>query len=441
MGSLFSKIFLAFWLSLILLGVALFSAQRQLGDRELESTRQWLTAHADTAAGLHASGGIAAVQTWLRGLRHTERRPVFLLDEAGRPLLRQRPHRDWRSDIPMQAGVHKTAPGRFLILVELPDTRPALLLGTMVDLGRLAGLAPPVRIAIALAVSGLVSLLLAAMLSRPLRRLRRAAQALAAGDLEARAGGHGRDEIGALARDFDYMADRMRGMLDSQRRLLRDVSHELRSPLARLRVALELAEQNPARPDTLARIGKEADELERLVTDLLSLARLESGQVELQRTRLSLSGLLKSVVTDADFEAGARQRRVELRIREDGHVMGDAVLLRSAIENVVRNAVRHSPEQGCVEVELRGSGGELCIEVRDRGEGVPETELARMFEPFTRIAEARDRHSGGFGLGLSITGQVLAAHGGRVEARNREEGGLCVRLCLPACMAAGQGGL
>ena len=409
MGSLFSKIFLAFWLSLILLGIVLFGAERHLGDRELEATHQWLSAHADTASGLYATGGVPAVQGWLHGLRQAENRPVFLLDDSGRPLLRQRPHREWRGDLPMQAGVHRIAPGRFLILVELPDTQPALLLGTMVDLGRLAGLAPSLRIAIALLVSGLVSLLLAAMLSRPLRRLRQAAQALASGDLDARAGGHGRDEIGALARDFDLMAERLRGMLHSQRRLLRDVSHELRSPLARLRVALELAEQNPARPEILARIGKEADELERLVTDLLSLARLESGQLELQRKALPLSELLRAVVTDADFEAGARQRRVELQLAAEGQVLGDAVLLRSAIETVVR----------------------------DQGPGVPEGELIRMFEPFTRIAEARDRHSGGFGLGLSITGQIMSAHGGRVEARNREQGGLCVRLCLPECMAVG----
>lgn len=431
MGSLFSKIFLAFWLSLILLGVALFSAERRLGDRELETHREWLMAHADTAAGLFAAGGIDAVQGWLRGLRRAERRPVFLLDETGRPLLRQRPHRDWRSDLPTHAGVHKTGPGRFLILVEMPETRPTLLLGTLVDLGRLAGLDPVIRIAIALAISGLVSLLLAITLTRPLRRLRHAAQALAAGDLEARVGMHGRDEIGALARDFDLMADRLRSMLDSQQRLLRDVSHELRSPLARLRVALELAEQNPARPDTLARIGKEADELERLVTDLLSLARLESGQVSLQRTRICLADLLRGVVNDADFEARARKRRVEVQVIEDGWVEGDVVLLRSAIENVVRNAVRHTPEQTAVEVELRSQDGGLKIEVRDQGAGVPETELMRMFEPFTRIAEARDRHSGGFGLGLSITGQVMTAHGGRVEAHNREGGGLAVCLFLP----------
>ena len=432
MGSLFSKIFLAFWLSLILLGIALFGAERHLGDRELQAAHQWLSAHADTASGLHATGGVPAVQGWLRGLRQAENRPVFLLDDSGRPLLRQRPHREWRGDLPMQAGVNKIAPGRFLILVELPDTRPALLLGTLVDLGRLAGLAPPLRIAIALLISGLVSLLLAAMLSRPLRRLRQAAQAMAAGNLDVRVGGRGRDEIGALARDFDLMAERLRGMLDSQRRLLRDVSHELRSPLARLRVALELAEQNPARPEILGRIGKEADELERLVTDLLSLARLESGQLQLQRKPLSLSELLRAVVTDADFEAGARQRRVELQITADGQIMGDVVLLRSAIENVVRNAIRHTPEQGSVEVELFRSGKDLCIEVRDRGEGVPEAELTRMFEPFTRIAEARDRHSGGFGLGLSITGQVMSAHAGHVQARNRAQGGLCVRLCLPS---------
>ena len=435
MGSLFSKIFLAFWLSLILLGVALFSAERRLGDRELDTSHQWLMAHADTAAGLHAAGGVTAVQDWLRGLRHGERRPVFLLDEAGRPLSRQRlagAHRPWRTDLPLAPGIHKTAPGQFLILVGVPDTRPSLMLGTPVDLGRLAGLDPAIRIAIALGVSGLVSLLLAAMLSRPLRRLRRAAQSMAAGNLDVRVGGRGRDEIGALARDFDFMADRLRGMLDSQRRLLRDVSHELRSPLARLRVALELAEKTPGQPGTLARIGKEADELERLVTDLLSLARLESGQLGLQRASIQLSELLQAVVNDADFEAHARQRRVKLQVEEDARVDGDRALLRSAIENVVRNGIRHTPEETVVEVRLCRQGGVASIEVCDQGGGVPEQELKRMFEPFTRITEARERHSGGFGLGLSITGQIMTAHGGRVEARNREQGGLCVRLCLPA---------
>jgi two-component system sensor histidine kinase CpxA len=360
---------------------------------------------------------------------------VFLFDESGRPLARQRPsgtHRMWRADPPREPGIHKAAPGQFLILVALPDTTPRLMLGTPVDLGRLAGLAPAIRISIALAVSGLVSLLLAALLSRPVHRLRRAVQAMAAGNLDVRVGGRGRDEIGALARDFDFMAERLRGMLESQRRLLRDVSHELRSPLARLRVALELAEQNPGQPGTLARIGKEADELEHLVTDLLSLARLESGQLSLQQTGIQLSELVQAVVNDADFEAGARQRGVRLQLDEDLRTHGDRALLRSAIENVVRNGIRHTPEHTTVEVRLSRQGREAVIEVCDQGDGVPDEELQRMFEPFTRIAEARDRHSGGFGLGLSITGQVMAAHGGRVEARNREQGGLCVRLYLPA---------
>jgi two-component system sensor histidine kinase CpxA len=254
---------------------------------------------------------------------------------------------------------------------------------------------------------------------------------MAEGDLGVRVGGKGKDEVAELARDFDVMAERLREMLDSQKRLLSDVSHELRSPLARLRVALELLEKNHDRASALRRIGKEADELEGLVSNLLSLARLESGQSILERKRVSLKQILNNVVNDADFEAGARGRQVTLQAEEDFLLEGDPVLLRAAVENVVRNAIRHTREQTTVQVHLDADDNGALIRVCDQGEGVPDTELSRMFEAFTRIGEARDRHSGGFGLGLSITGQVMAAHGGGVSAANRSGGGLCVSLHFP----------
>ncbi len=431
MPSLFSKIFLAFWLVALLLGGAMFLGERTLGDRQLELAEHRLAAHAETAAPLLQEQDPVSVSHWLRSLRRENGRPILLFDEQGNLPFGQRPvpRLERRlDDLPLQQGIHRIGRSRYLVIASIADTTPRYFLATVVNLERTHRVPQWLRIAIAVLISGLVSLGLAALLSRPIRRLRLAAQRMAKGDLSVRVGGKGRDEVAELARDFDLMAERLREMLDSQKRLLSDVSHELRSPLARLRVALELLEKNNDHERALQRIGKEADELERLVSNLLSLARLESGQSILERKRVSLRQLLHNVVNDADFEAAARGRKVTLEPGEDFTLEGDPVLLRAAIENVVRNAVRHTREQTTVQVHLSSEPEGVRIEVCDQGEGVPETELSRMFEAFTRIGEARDRHSGGFGLGLSITGQVMAAHGGSVSAANRSEGGLCVSL-------------
>lgn len=434
MGSLFSKIFLAFWLAAVLLGGAMFVGERTLGDRELDKAEHRLAAHAETATNLYQEQGLQAVAHWLRSLQREDGRPILLLDEEGEQPFRQRvpPRLERRlEELPLQRGVSRIGRSRYLVVAALGETAPRYYLATVVNLEHLHRLAPGVRIGLALLISGLISLGLAAMLTRPIRRLRKAAQRMAEGDLSVQVGGKGKDEVAELARDFDVMAERLREMLESQRRLLSDVSHELRSPLARLRVALELLEKNDDRERAINRIGKEADELERLVSNLLSLARLESGQSTLERKPVSLKQIVQNVVNDADFEAGAKGRHVTLETERDFTLEGDPVLLRAAIENVVRNAVRHTREQSTVEVRLCVGDGGALVEVCDQGEGVPEKELSRMFEAFTRIGEARDRHSGGFGLGLSITGQVMKAHGGRVTAANRHEGGLCVSLLFP----------
>jgi two-component system sensor histidine kinase CpxA len=434
MGSLFTKIFMAFWLTAILLGAAFYLAARSLGDRELEAAETRLAAHGETAANLYREQGLAAVSHWIHSL-HGEGEPrMHLLDETGRPPFMQRipPKLERRlRDMPLKRGTYRLFPGHYLILVPINEQAPRYFLVTVAELGRLHGLSTWSRIIIALFVSGLISLGLASIITRPIRRLRRAAQSMAEGNLSVRVGGKGRDEVAELARDFDIMAERLAEMLQSQRRLLSDVSHELRSPLARLRVALELMEKSGTREKARQRIEKEADELERLVSALLSLARLESGQFTLERKTVDLTPLLQAIVNDADFEAEAKSRHVTLNIQQSLAVEGDPVLLRSAVENVVRNAIRHTREHSTVTVSLSNRDNTALIEVCDAGDGVPEAELPRMFEAFTRIGEARDRHSGGFGLGLSITGQVVSAHGGQVSARNRESGGLCVTLILP----------
>lgn len=436
MGSLFGKIFIAFWLTLILLGGAMYVGERSLGDRRLESTEHWLGAHAETASALLQQEGLGSLRRWLRGLNREEGMPVLLLDDDGETVFRQpmppELRRRLHDDFHVEAGAHRIHRGRYLVLVPVVPSEEKLFLATVVDLGRLHSLTPVMRIIIALLISGLVSFGLATMLSRPVRRLRVAAQALADGDLSVRVGGKGRDEVGALARDFDVMAERLREMLDSQRQLLRDVSHELRSPLARLRIALELAERSDDPAQALQRVEKEADELEQLLGNLLSLSRLESGQSVLERRQVVLAELLQAIVNDADFEAGAHRRRVALELAQDFTVIGDPVLLRAAIENVVRNAVRYTAEGTTVEVWLGSDAGQALLRVCDHGEGVPEASLQKMFEPFARVGEARDRDSGGYGLGLAITGQVMTAHGGTVSARNRDEGGLCVTMQLPA---------
>jgi signal transduction histidine kinase len=433
MGSLFSKIFLSFWLTALLLGGAFFAVERHLGEDYLARAGERMDAHAETAAALLAEGGEQAVSPWLERLRRERRPPPALLDEHGRVLGGRLPRRLTRrlEQHPPTPGSHPLRRGMHALVRAIPGSEPPRYLLAVIHRPPGTHLPAGARLAIAVPLSGLICLGLAALITRPVRRLRGAAQALAAGDLSVRVGYRGRDEIAALARDFDTMAARLRDLLEAQRRLLRDVSHELRSPLARLRVALELARKTGDSETALTRIGREADRLESLVADTLSLARLESGQSALDRRPVDLTGLVASVVQDADFEARAADRRVTLEAADGAGVAGDPVLLRAAIENVVRNAVRHTAKDSTVEVRLSVTDGEVRVAVCDRGPGVPAEELERLFEPFTRVGQARDRASGGYGLGLAIGRRAAQAHGGGIRAANRESGGLCVALWLP----------
>jgi two-component system, OmpR family, sensor histidine kinase CpxA len=241
-----------------------------------------------------------------------------------------------------------------------------------------------------------------------------------------------------LMRDFDTMAERLETLVKAQSRLLNDISHELRSPLARLNVALGLARQraNEESVSMLERIELEASRLNELIGRILTLARLEDGEQQVPQTPVPLNELVVNVAEDAEFEAQARRCHVHSAIPEgDWGVRGNASLLHSAVENVVRNAIRYTREGSSVEITLERSDGseglQAVLTVADCGPGVPPEALEKLFLPFYRLDDARGRLTGGVGLGLSITERAVRFHGGRVVARNRAEGGLLVEIRLP----------
>lgn len=313
-------------------------------------------------------------------------------------------------------------------------TPPSLFWGSTLAYMRLGGL---------LLTGVVLCWLLALYLTSPIRKLREATNKFAGGDLTTRVAekvGRRRDEISDLARDFDSMAERIESLVMSQQRLNRDISHELRSPLARMNVALEMARQR-ATPETmpqLTRIENESFRLNEMISRLLTLSKLETGSQDFDRHELNLKSLVEQIASDADFEAKARNRSVKVVRADDCRVIGSENLLHSAIENILRNAVRYTKEGTAVEVSLSNGNGRAVVAIADHGEGVPEVELKNLFKPFYRVEEARDRGSGGTGLGLAIAEQAVKLHKGTISAKNTADG-LEVEIVLAAMPKNGNG--
>jgi len=293
-----------------------------------------------------------------------------------------------------------------------------------------------IPLAAAIAASLLFSFLLAWYFARPIRDLRQAFEAASHGDLAPRFHANGKrgDELTDLGRDFDRMTGRLRSLMDSQTRLLHDVSHELRSPLARLQAAIGLAHQQPEKMDaSMQRIERESERMDKLIGELLTLSRLEAGAGSPLSEDVGIADLLHDIMEDARYEAKARQVGIALAgdaAIADAAVTGRPELLARAVENVVRNAVKHSPDGGTVDVELSRQHDWLRIAVLDRGPGVASADLANIFQPFFRASNTQ-HSTDGHGLGLAIAQHVISAHGGRIGASLRSGGGLCVEMLLP----------
>jgi two-component system sensor histidine kinase CpxA len=455
MKSLFLKIFLSFWLAQALFLVLAIVVT--LAFRPRTSSWEALLATAlNESVNAYEQKGKAGLQQYLDNLESTQHVRAFLFNENMEEVLHRGapewalrvatggprvPHEGFifpapppvlRDSRASSDGLHRYT------LVLSPPPGPRLFLGPR-------GLPIP-GLVIAVISSGLVCYLLAWLLTMPIVRLRAATRKLAAGDLAARAGAptDGRlDEVAGLMRDFDGMAERLENLVKAQSRLLNDISHELRSPLARLNVALGLARQrsNVESASMLDRIELEASRLNELIGHILTLARLEDGEQTVPATPVLLDEVVLGVAEDAEFEAQARHCHVRSEIPAGSWgVRGDASLLHSAIENVVRNAIRYTREGSTVQIHLEktqsAGGEEAVVRVADCGSGVPSDALAKLFQPFYRLDDARGRQTGGVGLGLAITERAVRFHGGRVAATNRAEGGLMVEIHLPMMPAS-----
>ena len=455
MRRLFWRLFAAFWLATVVVLLAFawitanhFETERipGLGITRLQANMDDLLARTSHAL---RHDGEGAARDWLRTAADFGPIRIFVFAPDGGELLGRTPSakvRDAAMAVLPQAGAAPDVDGAGTLrarAIRTGDGRTytavAVLEGTF--LSRLLSRRPQwfwTNIAVALVVSALFALLLAWYVAAPLTRIRASTRRFAEGDLDARVGAlrFGRSaEVTALAAEFDAMAERIKALVESHRRLVRDVSHELRSPLARARVALELARGgDPAqRSAALDRIECESDRLEAMLAQALELSRLETATATAQDD-VALDALVEDVIANADYEGAPRGRKVVLAASERLSLTGSWSALYSAIENVVRNALAYTADGSsvCVRLERDPQRPDVArISVRDHGAGVPDDQLARIFEPFYRIDAARTRSTGGTGLGLAIARRAIERHGGRIEARNAGEGGLEVVMRVP----------
>ena len=480
MGSLFTRSFLFFWAT-ILISAAIAAAIVRINFLADVAEPRRLVREAQAVLD---AGGRPALERWLAQRPESidgVRTRVLVVDRNGHDLLgrpvprfdrlfvvgprRVGPYpvdRGPRSEdppIPMRAppgfgtgpdGPWSVAPPALPRLTGRDGTSYVLLLDPMPAHGPFS---PPFSsatilalLAIAVLVSGLVSYGFARSISRPLERLQGTARRFADGDLAARTDARDasrRDEIGGLARELDAMTARLESLIEARKQLLRDISHEFRSPLARLQMAVGIARQPGADAERqFERIERESDRLEALVARILDFARLERDPSTLAREEVDLVELVQRVVHDAEFESQSPAGRIELAVAAEAEAgwaripHADPSVLHTAVDNVVRNALLHGGD-GPIDVSVSADAGTVTVEVRDHGPGVPPRDLERIFEPFYRVATEGARAEG-HGVGLALAQRAAALHGGRVVAANADGGGLRVRILLPYLRACDQ---
>jgi len=447
--SLFLKIFLSFWTTVIVTGIALvvtFLLQPgRLSSRwhdGLTNAARYSGAVAVEEAELH---GLPAASLYMQQMGTNTHTHACLFDEAGnavvgddcelfasnisRVLSTKTGSIFVRDGIARVAMLVKSSGGKqYIYAAEIPTGTPTI-----------SRAAIALRICVVLLVSFGICYLLARHLTIPILRLREASQLLAAGDLGMRASAdmeRRKDELGFLVRDFNAMASRIEELISRQKQLIYDISHELRSPLARLTVALDLGRERKGNDSAFDHMEQDIECMGEMIGRMLTVAKLDTSSTPVDMTRIDLGELLSKIVRSAEFELRERENAVKLTMRGQCFVHGNAELLQSAMENVIRNAVRYTTPNASVDVHLehleKVEGSFIFLSVRDYGMGVPESELPNIFRPFYRVASDRDRQSGGTGLGLAIAERVVRVHGGTIRAQNASPQGLRVDIILPA---------
>lgn len=451
MRSLFVKVFVWFWATVIATGIALiltFILEPRSVPSRWHATLTETARYSGTIAVETAErDGNASVSGYLERIEHETHMKACLFDAAGTMIagtgcssfqsMTAHVVTSHAPDFSMKYGIARVAfmlrgrSGRdYIFTTELPAGPRAA-----VGINRGAAL---LQWGVALLVSGLICSLLTRYLTGPILQLREVSQKLAAGDLTARAGSEllqRRDEIGDLVRDFNAMASRIDELVSRQRQLISEVSHELRSPLARLNVALDLGRGRKGNDPAFEQMDEDIRLLDEMIGRLLTIAKLDISESQVPMTNVDLTGLVSQIARNAEFES--RDSNCSSRFTSSGQciVWGSAELLHSAIENVVRNAIRYTENGTSVEVSLQCERttptASVRLVVRDYGPGVPDSELKNIFQPFYRVADARDRQSGGTGLGLAIAERVVRIHRGTIRAENATPRGLRIEIVLP----------
>lgn len=449
------KIFLAFWLTFFVVVTSFSLLLDVLRDQEglqpLGTFHQrQLEQHQNQVRTIFRNRGLQGLRRFSQDIETNRGITFFLLDDDGKDLLGRtvpatvlaffkegRQHgipqmqlRERRMLLGPQASPEVTPPATVLLWLPMVASEAPPLMNWWQ--GRYSG----AQLGLGLLFSGLISLALALSLTRPLNRLERAATRLAQGHFDSRdidAVALRKDEIGALAKEFGSMAKRLNAALEGQQRLLRDVSHELRSPLTRLQVAIGLASRQ-ADADSAAsfeRMEAECERLNALIGEVLALARDGNSSTETVAHRFDLAVTLQALGADARFEAQANEKDVTLQLPEHLMMVGNEARLASAIENAVRNAICYTAPNTAVILSARDDGDWICVRICDCGPGLAEEELSKIFIPFYRVSQARERETGGTGVGLAIAAQAVQWHGGKIFARNRPAGGLEIEMRLP----------
>lgn len=449
--SLLLKIFLWFWATVLITGIA---SAITFWIRAHSSPYQWHASlierarnSGETAIHLYEESGAIAAARYMKQLNQENLSNSCLFDRSGKVLAGRDcetiadmlpnlsapgvPDFGVKSGVGRVAQILKGPSGReYIFATELPPGPPGRPRLTRLGFGLQWG--------VALFVSALICYLLTRYLTAPIFRLREAAHQLASGDLSTRAGTRiapRNDELGDLVRDFDAMAARIEDLVSRQRQLISDVSHELRSPLARLNIALDLARERKGDDPAFEQAEQDTAILDEMIGRLLTLAKLDLTTHEIAMTEVDLAELVTQVARNANFESHPNGDRVKLIVENNCLIHGNPELLHSAVENVVRNAIHYTDAGTQVELRLGRStapGQSFArVEIRDHGPGLPDSELTSIFRPFYRVAASRDRQSGGAGLGLAIADRVIRTHGGTIRAANAAPHGLLMEILLP----------
>lgn len=450
MRSLYWKIFLSFWLATILIIFTTAWITNQISQKASQPAHEnaFMDSYANAAVATFESGQNNALVKWLDQIGLSRHMSLFLLSNTGEIIGTQNPPESVKKaseylvkeQLP-NSGILKS--GKLILSHEILSTsgkfyRLAAVtekpLSVFIQQIPWAGLT--IRLSLAIFISGLICYLLSRYLTQPLRSLGLAAKSIATGKLNTRVGpirGHNKDEIAELSHEFDRMAEQLEHLIHSKERLLQDISHELRSPLARLNIAIELGRKKTKHlaDSEFQRMEMESSRLNLLIGEILEFARLEKSTTELSLTKIKLDNLITEIINDGNFEFN--DNRIEKEIIEPCELLLDGRLIHRAIENVVRNALHYTPLEKKISISLLTDelNNLVHIEIKDHGPGVPEDQLKKIFNPFYRVDTSRTKKTGGYGLGLAITHRAVSLHHGEIIAMNLLEGGLLVRITLP----------